>query len=315
MAFCWVGEMALFTTNDVIPRWDRTFQVSHVAELITLSRVDFDDVLKIKPEWFVKVDEKRRRIWEKSDAPHGFGCPRCQSMDHDVKECKENLHSVEASTHWSKSIVADVSRLNIWDKYPAIKLAGQKGGNAAGRHIRRTTVLMSSAVSSVKSSMEPNHFRKKSLELAERVLNCTVTPDEFYVLVQEAYPEFVCFKVSDHVDAQLARSLCSMCSVVWLLNDDYYGFTQSQEENCRLKRSTWDSMRKLILGYVNFQCAEDIDMVFSFLLMQSLGNLKAWCAEFAGTITDPDAAVEFVVQETPNVIPTLKKNLENISGT
>ena len=69
--------------------------------------------------------------------------------------------------------------------------------------------------------MEPNHYKRKSLELAERVLKRDMTDVEFYELVEQAYAEFVCFKVSDHVDAQFARVLCSLTTVVWLLNDDY----------------------------------------------------------------------------------------------
>ena len=50
-AFCWVGEMALFTLNDVIPLWQCSYQVKNFAKFIVVTRDHFDDVIARDSRW------------------------------------------------------------------------------------------------------------------------------------------------------------------------------------------------------------------------------------------------------------------------
>ena len=85
-AVCWIGAPALFTTNDVIMFWDRTTQAKLHSKVMTIRRVDFDEIVGGEPMWYSAILEKRRQIQELVDRSQDdpsvqawdvFGCPRC----------------------------------------------------------------------------------------------------------------------------------------------------------------------------------------------------------------------------------------------
>ena len=76
VAFCWLGEMALFYTNDVVENWSTNYQARAVVRALKVRREDFDSMLQSYPTAEQVVATWRTGLADKSLSLAAFSCAR-----------------------------------------------------------------------------------------------------------------------------------------------------------------------------------------------------------------------------------------------
>lgn len=155
-------------------------------------------------------------------------------------------------------------------------------------------------------------------ELGKKILNKSVSSSEFIDTAKLVFPELSYFRGRSDTtpdssasvnlepsEIEYRRTLGAMLSVFWVVSDNYEEFSASQNESVRLSRQSWDDIRQWTTSKVSLTSPEAVDAMLCLMAIHDLGKLKDFRHDLASDYKDHDAAMKYIINTTPEVLPSL----------
>ena len=156
------------------------------------------------------------------------------------------------------------------------------------------------------------------LELGKKILNKSVSSSEFIATAKLVFPELSYFRGRSDTtpdssasvnlepsEIEYRRTLGAMLSVFWVVSDNFEEFAASQNESVRLSRQSWDDIRQWTISKVSLTSPEAVDAMLCLMAIHDLGKLKDFRHDLASDYKDHDAAMKYIINTTPEVLPSL----------
>eukprot|EP00931_Biecheleriopsis_adriatica_P036359 TRINITY_DN20949_c0_g1_i1.p1 TRINITY_DN20949_c0_g1~~TRINITY_DN20949_c0_g1_i1.p1 ORF type:complete len:1323 (-),score=258.84 TRINITY_DN20949_c0_g1_i1:57-3953(-) len=142
-------------------------------------------------------------------------------------------------------------------------------------------------------------------DLAQQVLNQQIDASDFLPKLQESMPELHATNGAHALLSQageLGKSESCCLSVMYLMTDNYEGFTSPQGEKGRLTHEQWNELQRLTRWTKTD--AEKLQAVLVLLAIRSLGKSKRVIQQLPTSAQRPEEALLYLMRHQPNVVPS-----------
>eukprot|EP00928_Gymnodinium_smaydae_P025977 TRINITY_DN20535_c0_g1_i1.p1 TRINITY_DN20535_c0_g1~~TRINITY_DN20535_c0_g1_i1.p1 ORF type:complete len:1171 (+),score=113.28 TRINITY_DN20535_c0_g1_i1:449-3514(+) len=287
--FSWIGEMALFSTNDEIPIWTETYQAAEFSVLLSVTRSAFDEILQEHETWFKTVYQHRNALAEGELCVSVFGCRRCGGADHAEERCERRFDWTNREGFWEMV-------LDSGDSFGGVERADDDFNHTG------------SADFDMEGLLKPAH-KEDACAFVRGLITGNATAEEISEQIASVYPEIGFYHVAVDSQSRLRdRTICSILCMYWALNERYEDFVFGQSDDQKLTRESWRGITKMASSSrFSVDNWEQLDYVIIALMLHLLGKAKHWRRVCAPGISDPAIAALEVVSHNPEKLPSVAR--------